>query len=165
MARRESTLVGATAAVANATLRAMKIAIGSDHAGFRYKELLKRALLERGHEVTDFGTDSEAAVDYPIYIRPVALGVARGEFARGIVLGGSGNGEAIVANRVPGIRATDAWNVESARAGRGHNDSNVLALGQRFVAEGELMAILDTWLETPFEGGRHLRRIELIDKP
>ena len=165
MARRESTLVGATAAVANATLRAMKIAIGSDHAGFRYKELLKRALLERGHEVTDFGTDSEAAVDYPIYIRPVALGVARGEFARGIVLGGSGNGEAIVANRVPGIRATVACNVESARAGRGHNDSNVLALGQRFVAEGELMAILDTWLETPFEGGRHLRRIELIDKP
>jgi ribose 5-phosphate isomerase B len=165
VARRESTLVGATAAVANATLRAMKIAIGSDHAGFRYKELLKRALLERGHEVTDFGTDSEAAVDYPIYIRPVALGVARGEFARGIVLGGSGNGEAIVANRVPGIRATVAWNVESARAGRGHNDSNVLALGQRFVAEGELMAILDTWLETPFEGGRHLRRIELIDKP
>jgi ribose 5-phosphate isomerase B len=115
--------------------------------------------------VKDFGTDSEAAVDYPIYIRPVALGVARGEFARGIVLGGSGNGEAIVANRVPGIRATVAWNVESARAGRGHNDSNVLALGQRFVAETELMAILDTWLETPFEGGRHLRRIELIDKP
>ena len=142
----------------------MRIAIGSDHAGFRYKELLKSELARRGHDVTDFGTDSEAAVDYPVYIRPVAEAVARGEHERGIVLGGSGNGEAIVANRVPGIRAVVAWHVESARAGRAHNDSNVLALGQRFVPETELLPILDAWLQTPFEGGRHQRRIDLIDR-
>ena len=141
----------------------MKIAIGSDHAGFRYKEILKSALAARGHEVRDFGTSSSIPVDYPLYIRPVALGVARGEFERGLVLGGSGNGEAIVANRIRGIRCTLGWNVESVRLGRAHNDSNVLSLGERFVAEGDLMAMLDTWLSTPFEGGRHQRRIELID--
>jgi ribose 5-phosphate isomerase B len=141
----------------------MKIAIGSDHAGFRYKEILKTALAARGHEVRDFGTSSSTPVDYPLFIRPVAVGVARGEFERGIVLGGSGNGEAIVANRVRGIRCTIGWNVESVRLGRAHNDSNVLSLGERFVAEGDLMAMLDMWLSTPFEGGRHQRRIELID--
>jgi len=141
----------------------MKIAIGADHAGFRYKEILKTALVARGHQVVDFGTDSAAAIDYPPIMRGVALAVTRGECDRGIVLGGSGNGEAIVANRVRGIRCTVAWNVESARAGRGHNDSNVLALGERFVAEAELLPILDVWLDTPFEGGRHKRRIDLID--
>jgi ribose 5-phosphate isomerase B len=141
----------------------MKIAIGADHAGFRYKEILRAALAARGHQVVDFGTDSEAAVDYPPIMRRVAQAVARGECDRGIVLGGSGNGEAIVANRVRGIRCTVAWNVDSARAGRGHNDSNVLALGERFVAEAELLPILDVWLDTPFEGGRHKRRIDLID--
>ena len=141
----------------------MKIAIGSDHAGFRYKEILKSALAARGHEVRDFGTSSSMPVDYPRFIRPVALGVARGEFERGLVLGGSGNGEAIVANRVRGIRCTIGWNVESVRLGRAHNDSNVLSLGERFVAEGDLLAMLDMWLTTPFEGGRHQRRIELID--
>lgn len=141
----------------------MKIAIGSDHAGFRYKEILKEALTARGHEVRDFGTSSSSPVDYPLFIRPVAEGVARGEFGRGIVLGGSGNGEAIVANRVRGIRCTIGWNVESVRLGRAHNDSNVLSLGERFVAEGDLMTMLDTWLSTPFEGGRHARRIAMID--
>jgi len=141
----------------------MKIAIGSDHAGFRYKEILKTALAARGHEVRDFGTSSSTPVDYPLFIRPVAVGVARGEFERGLVLGGSGNGEAIVANRVRGVRCTVGWNVESVRLGRAHNDSNVLSLGERFVAEGDLMAMLDMWLSTPFEGGRHQRRIELID--
>jgi ribose 5-phosphate isomerase B len=141
----------------------MKIAIGSDHAGFRYKEILKTALVARGHEVRDFGTDSSTPVDYPTFIRPVAEGVARGEHERGIVLGGSGNGEAIVANRVSGIRCTVGWNIESVRLGRAHNDSNVLSLGERFVAESDLMAMLDTWLHTPFEGGRHQRRIEMID--
>ena len=141
----------------------MKIAIGSDHAGFRYKEILKSALAARGHEVRDFGTSSSMPVDYPLFIRPVALGVARGEFERGHVLGGPGNGEAIVANRVRGIRCTIGWNVESVRLGRAHNDSNVLSLGERFVAEGDLLAMLDMWLTTPFEGGRHQRRIELID--
>ena len=143
----------------------MKIAIGSDHAGYRYKEMLKTALATRGHECKDFGTHSDDAVDYPIFIRPVAEAVARGDFERGIVLGGSGNGEAIVANRVPGVRCTLCWNVESARAARAHNDSNVLSLGERFVAEDELMDILDAWLDTPFAGGRHQRRIDLIDAP
>ena len=141
----------------------MKIAIGSDHAGYRYKEVLKAALTARGHQVVDCGTNSEVAVDYPVNIRPVALAVAKGECDRGIVLGGSGNGEAIVANRVRGIRCTLAWNIESARVGRSHNDSNVLSLGQRFVLDSELLPILDAWLETPFEGGRHQRRIALID--
>ena len=141
----------------------MKIAIGADHAGFRYKEILRGALAARGHQVVDFGTDSEAAVDYPPIMRGVAEAVARGECDRGIVLGGSGNGETIVANRVRGIRCTLAWNVDSARAGRAHNDSNVLALGERFVAETELLPILDVWLDTPFEGGRHQRRIDSID--
>ena len=142
----------------------MKIAIGADHAGFRYKEILKGLLAERGHQVIDFGTNSEAAVDYPIFMRPVAEAVAKRECDRGIVLGGSGNGEAIVANRVRGIRCTVAWNIESARVGRSHNDSNILSLGQRFVLEAELPALLDAWLDTPFEGGRHQRRIDLIDK-
>ena len=141
----------------------MKIAIGSDHAGYRYKEALTAALETRGHECTDFGTYSTDAVDYPLFVRPVAEAVAKGEFERGIVLGGSGNGEAIVANRVRGVRCTLCWNVESARAARAHNDSNVLSLGERFVAESELMAILDAWLYTPFAGGRHQRRIDLID--
>jgi ribose 5-phosphate isomerase B len=143
----------------------MKVAIGSDHAGYRYKEILKGALAARGHEVIDFGTDSEAPADYPRFIRPVALAVARGEAERGIVLGGSGNGEAIVANRVPGVRCAVAWSVEVARVSRSHNDSNVLSLGQRFVVEKELLPILDAWLETPFDGGRHKRRIEMIDAP
>ena len=141
----------------------MKIAIGSDHAGFRYKQLLTPALAARGHSVIDLGTDSEAPVDYPLFIRPVALAVARGECDRGIVLGGSGNGEAIVANRVRGVRCALAWNVEAARLCRAHNDANVLSLGQRLIPETDLLAILDAWLDTPFEGGRHQRRIELID--
>jgi ribose 5-phosphate isomerase B len=141
----------------------MKIAIGSDHAGFRYKEIIKKHLLSQRHEVRDFGTHSTDSVDYPVYIRPVAESVARGEFERGIVLGGSGNGEAIVANRVPGVRCTLCWNVEAARYGRQHNDANVLSLGERLIPENQLLAIVDTWLTTAFEGGRHERRINMID--
>ena len=147
------------------TLSAMKIAVASDHAGFRYKEILKAALGARGHEVVDFGAHSETPVDYPLFIRPAAEAVARGDCHRAIVLGGSGNGEAIVANRVRGVRCTVVWNQESAHAGRAHNDSNVLSMGERFVAEADLVGILDVWLDTPFEGGRHQRRIELIDSP
>ena len=143
----------------------MRIAIGSDHAGFRYKERLRALLAGWGHEVSDFGTFSTEAVDYPVFIRPVAEAVARREFERGVVLGGSGNGEAIVANRVPGVRCTLCWSVEAARYARLHNDANVLSLGERLVPEGELEAIVRTWMETPFEGGRHQRRIELIDHP
>jgi ribose 5-phosphate isomerase B len=141
----------------------MKIAIGSDHAGFRYKELVKAHLAAAGHEVRDFGTDSTAPVDYPLFIRPVAEAVAAGECERGIVLGGSGNGEAIVANRVAGVRCTLCWNEESARLGRAHNDANVLSLGERMVSEEEALRIVDVWMSTAFDGGRHRRRIEMID--
>ena len=143
----------------------MRIAIGSDHAGFRYKGLLVTLLRSWGHEVADFGTDSPEPVDYPLFIRPVAEAVARGAYERGVVLGGSGNGEAIVANRVRGVRCTLCWNVDAARFARLHNDANVLALGERLVPEGELEEIVRVWLTTPFEGGRHLRRIRLIDEP
>lgn len=141
----------------------MNIAIGSDHAGYRYKEQLKAHLAERGHTVHDFGTHSTEPCDYPVFIRPVAEAVARGEFERGIVLGGSGNGEAIVANRVAGVRCTLCWNTETARLGRAHNNANVLSLGERTISEADAVAILDVWLATPFEGGRHQRRIDMID--
>ena len=143
----------------------MKIGIGSDHAGFQYKEQIRAFLRNRGHEVTDFGTHSPAAVDYPLYIRPVALAVARGECERGIVLGGSGNGEAIVANRVPGIRCALCWNVESARLGRQHNNANMISLGERMMPLETAFEIVQTWLDTPFEGGRHQKRVDLIDAP
>jgi len=141
----------------------MKIAIGSDHAGFRYKELVRAHLAAAGHEVRDFGTDSTEPVDYPLFIRPVAEAVAAGDCERGIVLGGSGNGEAIVANRVPGVRCTLCWNEESARLGRAHNDANVLSLGERMIPEEEALGIVDVWMSTAFDGGRHQRRIDLID--
>jgi len=141
----------------------MNIAIGSDHAGFRYKELIKSHLESAGHTVQDFGTHSAEAVDYPLYIRPVAEAVANGKAERGIVLGGSGNGEAIVANRVKGVRCALCWNLESAKLGREHNNANVISIGERMVTEQMALDIVDTWLATPFEGGRHQRRIDLID--
>jgi ribose 5-phosphate isomerase B len=141
----------------------MRIAIGADHAGLRYKERLKAELAALGHELTDFGTQSAEPVDYPLVVRPVAEAVAAGRFERGIVLGGSGNGEAIVANRVRGIRCTLCWSVESARLARLHNDANVLSLGERLIGEADLLPIVTTWLTAPFEGGRHARRIALID--
>src|SRR6266478_7363552 len=142
----------------------MNIAIGSDHAGFRYKEAIKRLLNELGHAVDDFGTDSEEPVDYPLFIRPVALAVARGEADRGVVLGGSGNGEAMAANRVKGVRCTLCWNTETARLARQHNDANVISIGERMITEAAAFEIVRTWLETPFEGGRHLRRIQMLDE-
>lgn len=140
-----------------------RIAIGSDHAGFRYKEAIKRHLAAAGYEVTDKGTSSEESCDYPLFIRPVAEAVAAGEVERGIVLGGSGNGEAIVANRVRGVRCALCWNVETARLGRQHNDANVISIGQRMIDEATALAIVDTWLSTDFDGGRHARRIAMID--
>lgn len=141
----------------------MKIAIGSDHAGFAYKEKIKVLLAELGHEVKDFGTDSEAAVDYPTFIRPTAQAVANGECERGIVLGGSGNGEAIVANKVHGIRCTLCWSIETARWGREHNDANVLAIGERTIPIELALDIVKLWLATPFAGGRHVARIAAIE--
>ena len=142
----------------------MKIAIGSDHAGFGYKERIKEWLSELGHEVTDFGTDSEDPVDYPLFIRPVAEAVARGEHDRGVVLGGSGNGEAMAANRVKTIRCALCWNVESAHLARQHNDANMISLGQRMISKEDALEIVRVWLETEFEGGRHIRRIQLLDE-
>ena len=143
----------------------MRIAIASDHAGFRYKQAISAFLEQAGHEVVDFGTDSEESTDYPLFIRPAAEAVASGECERGIVLGGSGNGEAMVANRVRGVRCALCWSVESAALGRRHNDANVISMGQRMVDEELAIAIVRTWLETPFEGGRHARRIAQIDAP
>jgi ribose 5-phosphate isomerase B len=141
----------------------MKIAIASDHAGFDYKTMLTTWLRTAGYEVVDYGTDSSESVDYPDYIRPAAEAVARGDCERGIVLGGSGNGEAMVANRVTGVRCALCWNVESARLGRGHNDANMVSLGQRMMTEETARAIVEAWLEEPFDGGRHARRIGKID--
>jgi ribose 5-phosphate isomerase B len=143
----------------------MHLAIGSDHAGFAYKEAIKAMLASEGHIVRDFGTNSEAPVDYPDFVRPVAEAVAKGEFERGIVLGGSGNGEAMVANRICGIRCGLCWNEQVAIWNRSHNDANMLSLGQRTMTEAEAFAIVRIWLVTPFEGGRHIARIHKIDQP
>lgn len=141
----------------------MKIAIASDHAGFLFKAKIKEFLRNQGHEVMDFGTDSEAPVDYPLFIRPAAEAVARGECERGIVLGGSGNGEAMVANKVRGIRCALCWSEQTARWARQHNDANMLSIGQRTMDEAVALRIVDIWLNTEFEGGRHLRRIQQIE--
>jgi ribose 5-phosphate isomerase B len=143
----------------------MKIALGSDHAGYRYKEAIKLRLAELGHDVQDFGTNSEEPVDYPDFIHPAAAAVARGDCERGIVLGGSGNGEAIAANRHRGVRCALCWNVEIARLARQHNDANMISLGQRTIDEATALAIVEIWLKTPFEGGRHEGRIRKIDEP
>lgn len=141
----------------------MKIGIGADHAGYQHKEKIKAFLTERGDEVHDFGTDSEESVDYPAIMRAVAESVAAGDCERGIVLGGSGNGEAMVANRVKGIRCALCWSVETAKLAREHNNANVISMGQRLTPIDTALEIVQTWLETPFEGGRHARRIEQID--
>src|ERR1700751_855525 len=141
----------------------MKISLGTDHAGFHYKEKVKQFLGTLGHEVRDFGTFNEEPVDYPLFIRPAAEAVARGECERGIVFGGSGNGEAMAANKVRGIRCALCWNEELARLSRRHNDANVLSIGQRVIAEDLALKIVQIWLETPFEGGRHIRRVEQLN--
>jgi ribose 5-phosphate isomerase B len=142
----------------------MKIAIGTDHAGYRYKEEIKRFLSSQGHEIEDFGTHSEQSVDYPLFIRPAAEAVAAGVCERGIVLGGSGNGEAMAANRLRGIRCALCWNPQSARLARQHNDANMISLGERMMPLETALEIVRIWLETPFEGGRHIRRIQLLDQ-
>lgn len=143
----------------------MHVALASDHAGFAYKERIKAFLQERGHEVRDFGTDSEKRSDYPVFVRPAAEAVATGSCDRGIVVGGSGNGEAMTANRVRGIRCAIAWDLRSARFGRTHNDANMLSLGQRMIAVEAALEIVAVFLDTPFDGGRHERRIRMIDEP
>lgn len=141
----------------------MKISLGTDHAGFRYKESVKKFLEELGHEVKDCGTFSEEPVDYPIFIPPAAEAVVRGECDRAIVFGGSGNGEAMAANKVHGARCALCWNEETARLSRQHNDANVLSIGQRMIPEDLALKIVQIWLETAFEGGRHQKRVEQLN--
>jgi ribose 5-phosphate isomerase B len=139
------------------------IPIGADHAGFQLKERLKRELAALGYGVQDVGTDSSASVDYPDFAHQVAGRVERGEAMRGILLCGTGLGMSYAANRHPGVRAAVAWSPEIARLAREHNDANVLVLPSRFLGEEESVEILKTWLTTPFEGGRHVRRVEKIE--
>lgn len=140
----------------------MKIAIGSDHAGFGLKTLLITRLRELGHEAIDFGTDSDHPVDYPPFCALVARAVAKKEAERGVVLGGSGQGEAIAANKVRGARAALCNDLTLARLAREHNDANVLSMGARVVEPELAYQILEIFLTTPFEGGRHIPRIEKI---
>jgi len=140
----------------------LRIAIGSDHAGYRLKEHLKDGLKRDGHDVVDLGTDSEEPVDYPPICAAVGREVAGRRADRGIVLGGSGQGEQISANKVRGVRAALCNDLYTARYSRLHNDANVLALGARIVGEGLADEILAVWLATPFEGGRHQRRVDEI---
>ncbi len=142
----------------------MRIAMGSDHAGFDYKERIKAFLVQLGHEVVDMGTYSHEQCDYPVLIRPVALAVARGEVERGIVLGGSGNGEAMAANRVKGARCALCWDLRSARLSREHNDANIMSLGQRMISIEAALEMVELWLNTPFSGGRHVARIRMLDE-
>jgi ribose 5-phosphate isomerase B len=141
----------------------MRIGIGSDHAGLLYKQAIHERLIADGHEVVDFGTASEEPCDYPLFIRPVAEAVAAREVERGIVLGGSGNGEAIVCNRVRGVRCAVCWNADSTLLARRHNDANMAAIGQRMMTLAQALEIVDDFLREPFDGGRHARRIALID--
>jgi ribose 5-phosphate isomerase B len=142
----------------------MRVAIGADHAGFPLKEDLKDFLADEGHEVRDVGTDSEQPVDYPPFCAAAARAVASGEADRAIVLGGSGQGEQIVANKVEGIRAALCHDLYLARLSREHNDANVLAMGARVVASAYAREIVRVWLATPFEGGRHEARLEQIGR-
>jgi ribose 5-phosphate isomerase B len=143
---------------------AQRCAIASDHAGFRYKTMLVSFLSERGYVVVDFGTGSEEPVDYPDVVGPAAEAVAGGDCAMGIVIGGSGNGEAMAANRVRGVRCAVCWSEEAARLARAHNDANMISLGQRLLSEDLVRRIVETWLSTPFDGGRHVARIAKLDR-
>ncbi len=144
----------------------MKIAIGSDHAGFQLKEIVKSTLTELGYEIVDFGTNSESSVDFPDYGTPVAEGVSNGDFDRGIVICGNGLGMSYVANKVPGIRCALATSVILAQESRKHGNANVLSLGGRPETGGletdKALQIVKAWLETDYEGGRHQKRLDKI---
>ena len=141
----------------------MKIAIGSDHAGVKYKEIICQHLLQQGYDVQDMGTNSTASCDYPDFIRPVAEAVAAGTYDKGIVLGGSGNGEAITANKTAGIRCALCWNQYTAQMCKEHNNANMISIGERTITPQMALAIVDTWLNSEFAGGRHLNRINKIE--
>jgi len=139
------------------------IAVASDHAGFDLKEILKRDLQQAGHDVLDLGTHSTASVDYPDFGFAMAKTIASGQAERGVLVCGSGIGISIAANKVPGVRAALCHDAFTAEKAREHNDANVISLGERLLSEELAIAIVDTWLTTPFEGGRHARRIAEID--
>jgi len=141
-----------------------KIAIASDHAGYKLKQVLKAHLEARGYAVSDYGTDSDESVDYPDFVRPAARSVVDCRNDLGIVLGGSGNGEAMVANKVKGVRCAVCWSVDSARLAKEHNDANVISIGARLVSESLAIEIVDAWLNAEFERGRHVRRIQKIER-
>ncbi len=143
----------------------MRIAIASDHAGYNYKQRLAEFLKSCGHEVVDFGTSTPERCDYPDFIHPAAAAVAAGECERGIVLGGSGNGEAMAANRHSRVRCALCWNAESARLARAHNDANMISLGERMMPFELAREITEVWLATAFDAGRHVARIRKIDHP
>ncbi len=143
--------------------KTIRIALGTDHAGFAYKEAINLFLLEKGYQTKDFGTFSEESVDYPDFIRPAAEAVSEGLCDLGIVLGGSGNGEAMAANKVRGIRCALCWSVETAKLAKEHNDANMLSLGERQITKELALEIVQTWLQSTFEGGRHARRIQMLD--
>ncbi|WP_053960540.1 ribose 5-phosphate isomerase B [Sulfobacillus thermosulfidooxidans] len=142
----------------------MRIAVGADHAGWPLKETLVNYLIDKGWDVEDFGTFGPESVDYPDYANKVALAVANGDAERGLLICGSGQGMCIVANKTQGVRASLAHDVVSARLARQHNDANVLTMGARFVAPELAEEILSVWLDTPYEGGRHARRLEKIEQ-
>ncbi len=142
----------------------MRIAAGADHAGWNLKEALVNYLIDRGWDVEDFGTFGPDSVDYPDYANKVALAVTNADVERGLLICGSGQGMCIVANKTPGVRASLAHDVISARLARQHNDANVLTMGARFVAPELAQEILEVWLATPYEGGRHQRRLEKIEQ-
>ena len=144
--------------------KTMKIAIASDHAGFNYKQEIIRYLEDKNYTLINFGTASAESVDYPDYIKPAAIAVAKGNCDLGIVLGGSGNGEAIAANKIKGIRCAVVWNQESAQLAKEHNNANMISIGERMMPLSEVLKAIDLWLSTQFEGGRHTRRIEKIEQ-
>lgn len=141
----------------------MKIVASSDHAGLNLRKAVVKTLRARGIDVEDLGPQTPDPVDYPDEAARVARRVLSGGDVRGLLVCGSGVGMCMAANKIEGIRAVDAWNVDSARLSRAHNDANVLCLGERLISEGDADAIIDTWLSTPFEGGRHARRVAKID--
>lgn len=141
-----------------------KIALACDHAGFTYKEAIREYLGENGYTVSDFGAYVEDPEDdYPLFIRPAALAVSNGECDGGVILGGSGNGEAILANKIPRIRCAVCWNEDTARLAKEHNNANMISLGQRMISLSLALQIVDSWLQAKFKEGRYLRRILQVE--
>jgi len=143
--------------------KVLTFALGTDHAGYLYKEAIKEHLHNLGHQTKDFGTFSEESVDYPEFITPAAEAVANSLVDYGIVLGGSGNGEAMAANKVKGVRCALCWSEETAKLAKEHNNANVIAIGERQTSKDLAIKIIDAWLDSKFEGGRHERRIQMLD--